>query len=157
MLLAGSVCLVAASFLALGWPAPEEGQDRPFAIEVESASPTSSSTSSACSLPRIVTIARGPRLNAASEVVKPIGVSCVYLFRAGEHGRECLLEFPTTHAEALRATNLVARSAFFYYSHRQGGIMLPMISESTNTFAMLDARWCTLLGAADGFVVGEES
>ncbi len=35
--------------------------------------------------------------------------------------------------------------------------MLPVISESTHTFVMLDARWCTFLGAAEGFVVGEAS
>lgn len=151
----GLVCLVGLAILALVRPADEARQGRPFAVELESAAPTTSQTTSVCSLPTIVTIARGPRLRAVSRVDNPIGAACVYLFRAGQHGRECLLEFPTAHAAALRADSLVARIADSYYSHRQGGIMFPVISESTSTFLMLDARWCTLLGAADGFSVGE--
>ena len=157
LLLVGLAGLVSLASLALGRPAIEVGQGRPFAIEIESALPSNGLTSSACSLQGIVTIARGPRLKAVSQVANPIGASCAYLFSGGVHGRECLLEFPRQHAGALRAKSLAARSAAFYYWHRQGGIMLPVISESTNTFVMLDARWCTLLGAADGFMVGETS
>ena len=155
VLLVSLASLVSLAILALAWPAQEAEESRPFAIELDSASPTGSSTLAACSLPGIVTIARGPRLNATSQVARPVGASCVYLFSAGKHGRECLLEFPTTHAAALRASTFAARLAALYYSHRQGGIMLPVISESTNTFVMLDARWCTFLGAAEGFMVGE--
>lgn len=39
----------------------------------------------------------------------------------------------------------------------EGGLMLRGIAESTRTFVMQDARWCTLLGAADGLSVGEAS
>ena len=149
--------LAGLAFLALVRPAGESGPGRPFAIELESAVLAPGSTSATCSLPGIVTIARGPRLKAVEAVEKPVSASCVYLFEAGKHGRECLLEFPTAHATALRANNFAARSADFYYAHRQGGIMLPVIAESIHTFVMLDARWCTVFGAADGFSVGGAS
>ncbi len=157
LLLVGLPGLAGLASLALRRPAVEAGQGRTFELEIESAFPTNGLTSSACSLRGIVTIARGPRLKMASQIANPVGASCAYLFSGGVQGRECLLEFPRQHAEALRAKSLAARSAAFYYWHRQGGIMLPVISESTNTFVMLDARWCTLFGAADGFMVGETS
>lgn len=155
LLVSAAVGLVTLTLLALVHPARESERGEPFAIELESASPAAGSGSAACSLPGIVTLARGPRLKAVEVVEKPVSASCVYMFEAGLHGRECLLEFPTAHATALRASNFAARLADFYYGHRQGGIMLPVIFESTHTFVMLDARWCNLLGAADGFSVGE--
>ncbi len=157
LLLIALVGLVSLALLTLVRPAEELGRGRPFAIELESASPAAGSASAACSLPGIVTLASGPRLKAVEAVERPVSASCVYMFDGGLHGRECLLEFPTAHATALRANNFAARSADFYYAHRQGGIMLPVVIESTHTFVMLDARWCTLLGAADGFSVGEAS